>query len=345
MGAGCPKGGFRLPGTAGGGRKTGQGHFFGGAVVASGGTRSGPVPRCVVGPARALCYTPPMHTFVNLPLSWVAGDPAWLNRFVADGLAPELGIDTFAVQELSEDWHRDTARRLADAGLPCAVHLPFFDLHPGSLNNSVLTASRDTLRRAAELATLYAPRHMVGHAAFDHSQHDAVLDAWLERACGTWAAVLGACDAPVHIENTHERDPEPVAALVDALVIQFGARAGICFDAGHWHSFARGAQRRDMRRWLDAFAPRLAHLHLHDNDGSDDQHLGLGTGTIPLDDLFGGLIARGLHPTATLEPHDEASFAVSRAWLAARKHYAGVLTPPNAPAAAPAATSADATGA
>ncbi|WP_353117483.1 sugar phosphate isomerase/epimerase family protein [Nitratidesulfovibrio sp.] len=286
-----------------------------------------------------------MHTFVNLPLSWVAGDPAWLNRFVADGLAPELGIDTFAVQELSEDWHRDIARRLADAGLPCAVHLPFFDLHPGSLNNSVLTASRDTLRRAAELATLYAPRHMVGHAAFDHSQHDAALDAWLERACGTWAAVLGACDAPVHIENTHERDPEPVAALVDALVLQFGARAGICFDAGHWHSFARGAQRRDMRRWLDAFAPRLAHLHLHDNDGSDDQHLGLGTGTIPLDDLFGGLIARGLHPTATLEPHDEASFAVSRAWLAARKHYAGVLTPPNAPVAAPAATSADASGA
>ncbi|NHZ48756.1 sugar phosphate isomerase/epimerase [Nitratidesulfovibrio liaohensis] len=286
-----------------------------------------------------------MHTFVNLPLSWVARDPAWLDRFVADGLAPELGLDTFAVQELTPDWHRDTARRLAEAGLPCAVHLPFFDLHPGSLNNSVLTASRDTLRRAAELAALYAPRHMVGHAAFDHSQHGGDFDAWLERACGTWAAVLEVCDALVHIENTHERDPEPVAALVDALTGRFGVRAGICFDAGHWHSFARGAQRRDLRRWLDAFAPRLAHLHLHDNDGSDDQHLGLGTGSIPLDDLFGGLIARGLHPTATLEPHDEASFAVSRAWLAARKHYVDVLTPPNAPAAAPGDASTAAPGA
>ncbi len=270
-----------------------------------------------------------MRTFVNLPLSWVARDPAWLDRFVADGLAPELGIDTFAVQELAPDWHRDTARRLSETGLPCAVHLPFFDLHPGSFNDSVLAASRDTLLRAAELAALYGPRHMVGHAAFDHSQHDGAVAQWLERACGTWTAVLAACDAPVRIENTHE--------LVDALALHFGARAGICFDAGHWHSFARGVQRRDLRRWLDAFAPRLAHLHLHDNDGSDDQHLGLGTGSIPLDDLFGGLLARGLHPTATLEPHDEASFAVSRAWLAARKQYADVLTPPNAPADAPAA--------
>ncbi len=278
-----------------------------------------------------------MRTFVNLPLGWVARDSAWMDRFVADRLAPELGIDTFAVQELSTDWHRDTARRLADAGLTCAIHLPFFDLHPGSLNDAVLAASRDTLRRAAELAALYGPRHMVGHAAFDHSQHNAAFDAWLERACGTWAAVLDACDAPVRIENTHERDPEPLVALVDALARQYGERAGICFDAGHWHSFSHGVQRRDLRRWLDAFAPRLAHLHLHDNDGSDDQHLGLGTGSIPLDDLFGGLIARGLHPTATLEPHDEASFAVSRSWLASRKQYADVLTPANASAAAPAA--------
>ncbi|MBZ2170773.1 sugar phosphate isomerase/epimerase family protein [Nitratidesulfovibrio sp. SRB-5] len=281
-----------------------------------------------------------MHTFVNLPLSWVVRDPAWLDRFAADGLAPELGIDTFAVQELTLDWHRDTARRLVDAGLACAVHLPFFDLHPGSLNNAILAASRDTLRRAAELAALYAPRHMVGHAAFDNSQHGGAFAAWLERACGTWAAVLEVCAAPVHIENTHERDPEPVVALVDALAGRFGVRAGICFDAGHWHSFAGGAQRRDLRRWLDAFAPRLAHLHLHDNDGSDDQHLGLGTGSIPLDDLFGGLMARGLHPTATLEPHDEASFAVSRAWLAARKHYADVLTSVNEPSGEPAGTSA-----
>lgn len=273
-----------------------------------------------------------MRTFVNLPLGWIARDPAWIDRFAADGLAPELGIDTFAVQELPGGWHRETARRLAEAGLPCAAHLPFFDLHPGSLNDAVLAASRDTLRRGADLAALYGPRHMVGHVAFDHSQHHAAFDAWLERACGTWEAVLAACGAPVCLENTHERDPGPVAALVDALASRFGTRAGICLDVGHWHSFALGVQRRDLWRWLDAFAPRLAHLHLHDNDGSDDQHLGLGAGSLPLDDLFGGLMARGLHPTATLEPHDEASFAASRAWLAARPQYTHTLTPVDGPA-------------
>lgn len=258
--------------------------------------------------------------FVNLPLSWVARDVRWLRMFITRGIAPELGMDTTAVQDLPESWHRDTARRLREAGLACAVHLPFFDLHPGSFNDAVLRASRETLERAASLAQVYGPKHMVGHVAWDGSQHAAAPEKWLERSLATWEGVLAACEAKLWLENTHEREPGRVRSVVDGLP---ASRAGICFDAGHWFSFARGAARDDMDRWLDAFAPRLAHLHLHDNDGSGDQHLGMGEGSIPWEALFAGLEARGVRPTATLEPHDEAGFETSLAWLAAHPEVAG----------------------
>lgn len=93
-------------------------------------------------------------------------------------------MDTVAVQDLPESWHRETAAMLRAEGLACGVHLPFFDLHPGSFNDAILAASRETLRRAAALASLYAPHHMIGHVSWDGSQHGADAARWLERSAG-----------------------------------------------------------------------------------------------------------------------------------------------------------------
>lgn len=260
--------------------------------------------------------------FVNLPLSWVAREARWLDMFIERNIAPELGMDTVAVQSLPESWHKVTASRIRDAGLECAVHLPFFDLHPGSLNDGILKASRETLARGVAYAALYAPQHMVGHVAWDEGQHASARDSWLERSCGTWQAVLEGASCPLRLENTFEGDPAMIAQLVTALP---APRVGICFDVGHWFSFAGGARRNDLGRWLDAFAHRLAHLHLHDNDGSGDQHLGVGDGGIPWESLFSGLKARGVVPSATLEPHDETSFIRSMEWLEAHPEVGAMM--------------------
>lgn len=260
--------------------------------------------------------------FVNLPLSWVARDARWLRLFIERRINPEFGMDTLAVQELSESWHRETAAVLRAEGLACGVHLPFFDLHPGSFNDAILAASRETLHRAAGLAAQYEPHHMIGHVSWDGSQHGADADRWLERSVGTWGGVLGVSEATLCLENTHERSPEHLRRVVDALPVD---RAGICFDVGHWFSFAGGIVRDDLDRWLDAFAPRLRHLHLHDNDGSGDQHLGLGAGRIPLVAFFEGLERRGVKPSATLEPHDEVAFEQSLAWMRGRPEVMALL--------------------
>lgn len=261
-----------------------------------------------------------MPCFVNLPLSYIHDYPQYLTMFCQRGIAPELGVDTRAVQELSLQWHKETANRLSDAGLVCSVHLPFFDLHPASLNHTIRTASKDVLVKGMEIAMLYAPCHCVGHPAYDATQHAACLDEWIANGCNTWRPVMDvAGGTSLYLENTYEAVPEPVALLAAAL------DAGICFDIGHWFSFGNGSREQNLEHWVRTFASHLSHLHLHDNDGSGDQHLGLGAGSIPLDMLWQLLQKYQVQPTVTLEPHEEESFEVSTRYLTQHPELGDVL--------------------
>jgi sugar phosphate isomerase/epimerase len=56
-------------------------------------------------------------------------------------------------------------------------------------------------------------------------------------------------------------------------------RLGFCFDSGHENYYSKGA---DL---LSKFGPKLMTLHLHDNNGSADQHQVPGEGSIDWTDL------------------------------------------------------------
>lgn len=258
--------------------------------------------------------------FVNLPLRWIRKDREWLRRFIRAGLHPELGMDCMSMgqpgDDASLDWHRGVAAELAEAGLSCSIHLPFFDIQPGSLDDLALAAARERLRRAFALAEIYRPAHLVGHAAYT-GLYVELYDEWLARAAESWRLARAAWpDAPpLHLENTYEKRPGPVLDLIRALQPAFGERVGVCFDAGHWFSFADGRRKNDLADWLAAFSGLPTHLHLHDNDGSADQHLGLGQGHIPLDGLLAALRQDGVPFTATLEPHSPEDLAASLQWL------------------------------
>lgn len=261
-----------------------------------------------------------MPFFVNLPLSYAHHTPAYVDMFIARGVHPELGMDTTAVQSLPVAWHKEMAERFRDAGLTCAIHLPFFDLSPGSMNNGILAATRNTLSRAAELASIYDPVHMVGHPHFNRGEHAPHMARWVERSTQTWETVLditSGCPSRsrLFLENTHERAPHAILTLLEHLPED---RAGFCLDIGHWHAFAHGFRKQDLAEWVDAVSPRLGHLHLHDNDGTDDQHLGLGAGSIPLELLFDSLRRNDVRPSATLEPHDEGAFETSVSYMQTR---------------------------
>ena len=261
-----------------------------------------------------------MNTFfVNLPVRYVHKDRGYLDFFLEHRLSPELGLDAAAIDCLDERWHQNVADELKAAGLACSMHFPFFDLRPGSLDDLILHATRRRLAAAQRIAEMYAPQHIIAHAGFSDYAMD-FYDEWLARAVETWSSFMQVWPEhpPLFLENTYEQSPDPLLALLSGLASH---NAGICFDAGHWHSFAGGCKRKNLSTWLQALSPCVRHLHLHDNDGSFDQHQGLGRGTIPWEEFFSLLRELKLHPTITLEPHSKEDIDHSLAFIAAHKNW------------------------
>jgi sugar phosphate isomerase/epimerase len=258
--------------------------------------------------------------FVNLPIRYIKETPAYLDYFIEQGLAPELGIDSFSMDDVSREEHEQIAAKLRKAGLSCAVHLPFFDLHPGSMDLVILKASRKRLAQALDIAALYAPAHMIGHGSYVETSYKAFRELWRTRCIETWTELLTARPghAPLYLENVFETAPDELTEIVAPLA-HLGV--GICMDIGHQHAFGGGAVRKDLQAWVEAFAPYLKHLHLHDNKGEGDSHLGMGKGDIDWELFFRCLQSEGLRPGITLEPHSPESLASSLEFMAARPEW------------------------
>ncbi len=71
-------------------------------------------------------------------------------------------------------------------------------------------------------------------------------------------------------------DPDEAVTLLDTLNEMAGGPCfGLCFDVGH-----NNLLKWDMASYLRRLGSRVKALHLHDNDGSRDQHLGPYAGTV-----------------------------------------------------------------
>ena len=237
--------------------------------------------------------------FVNAP--WYELKDRYLDLFLQHSIQPEIGLEGLCLYEESEDEFRRIALILKDNGLACTLHAPFFDLSPGALDPVILEASRNKLRKAAKLISIFQPKSMVCHLNFEENKQGYKKEQWLSAACQTWNELNGIAAKNgcfLLLENTYETSPwahETIFQKLDSPNLQF------CLDVGHLMSFAK----TPWQNWLPRLSPWLGQLHLHDNNGEKDQHLGLGLGLFDFKSLFQFLNTHKLHPLVTLEPHSE----------------------------------------
>lgn len=256
-----------------------------------------------------------MNCYASLFFTWLKADNGYFEYLLQKRLKPELGLE-HGGGDFSRKQHLETALRLKEAGLTAAVHLLYSGLT--ELGGGVARRQAvDALLRAVEIANIYEPDHLIGHPEFrpgsassSDSQHPhQPSSVWLARSLAAWEEVLGATSARLYLENTRDQTPEALLALVNLLP----DRAALCFDIGHW--FVAAADFQTLLQWLEQIVDRLGHLHLHDNCGRFDQHLGLGQGLIDFQIVLKFLAERNLSPTFTLEAHDLQALEQSLAWL------------------------------
>jgi len=246
---------------------------------------------------------------VNIPFRMLV--ETHLDRFVKEGLNPEIGLDAEALDRYEHSDFKGVADELRAAGATITVHAPFMDLSPGSPDPRIRAVADERFEQALAVIPLFQPVTMVCHAGFSERRYGHMRDLWLEHSLAFWARVcerLSAAGAMLMIENVYEADPEDLQPLFESLD---AGRVGFCLDTGHQSAFGH----RALEDWLNILEPYLGQVHLHDNQGARDDHLAVGSGGIDFDKLFNRLARMGRRPLITLEPHREEDLAPSLAYL------------------------------
>ncbi|MDR1165853.1 MAG: sugar phosphate isomerase/epimerase [Deltaproteobacteria bacterium] len=269
-----------------------------------------------------------MPNFATLYFSSIFSKDSHFEGLKKLGYFPEIYFES-GWNRIGALEHREIGALIQREFGGCSVHLPYGGLYPGEDDGQI----PKTLQTAASIAQYYQPIHLIGHAVFRATRDSAGTtrqrlslspgdlagpacapkESFLANSRKAWTAVLAACDARLFLENTQERSPFPIAEVLRELPPE---RASMCFDVGHWHYAGMGSTWRNLEEWLEIVGPRLGHLHLHDNDGSADQHRPLGQGLINFQELGDLLRERDLKPTFTIENHDALSLAESVKYLA-----------------------------
>ncbi len=180
-------------------------------------------------------------------------------------------------------------------------HAPFAELCPCAIDPMVRGVTMCRFRQTAALSRAYGIRKIVVHSGFIPHVYYPVW--FVEQSARFFRALLDAEPEVIFcVENVLDDDPAPLMDLADAVD---DPRLGLCLDVGH----ANAVSKIPVRQWLKRLAPRLMHLHLHDNDGAADLHQIPGDGSLGFPGLMDEIEAAAPEATLTFECMDGAGCA------------------------------------
>jgi sugar phosphate isomerase/epimerase len=205
------------------------------------------------------------------------------------------GVASPAAWSAKLDRHREIARRLRGRRV---VHGPFLGLVYFYRDHLLRDAVQQRLDRTFEVVRELEPDTLVLHTNWklDHAALD-LNDVWLAECARFWSGEIERYEdlgVTVVLENLLEPDPDLMIACCDRVASD---RFRLCLDVGHvnvWSELSHA-------EWVARMGRRLAHVHLHDNDGTADQHRPPGSGTIDVDALFAALDEHLDRVTVSLE--------------------------------------------
>ena len=226
----------------------------------------------------------------RLFLSTIADDAVQTAREF--GLGVELA--QFCLAENMDKTPPDVQASL-DAALEVprrVLHAPFAELCPAAIDPLVRAVTRRRFLQAAALAKRYGAEKMVVHSGFIPLVY---YPEWFApQSAAFWREFLNDVDGlTLCVENVMETSPDALRQVAEQVN---DPRLRICFDVGH--AFCQSGE---LAPWLDALAPYSSHVHLHNNHGTFDEHLGLPDGTLDMAAVIRQLEALAPQATYTLE--------------------------------------------
>jgi sugar phosphate isomerase/epimerase len=217
-------------------------------------------------------------------------------------------VETEYVEIVDDGLHALNKRRIAMLNeaakrnkLKFSLHCPFADINIASPSKPMLNASLKRLKQSmafakelnAELFVLH-PGQKTGISPF-YPERDWQQQTQSIRKLHETATEIGL---RIAIENVPQKygsimkTPEDFTKLYKDTGL---TDIGIVLDVGHANL------ERQTQRFLEQFPDKIVHLHLSDNMGETDEHLGIGHGKIDWQQLITQLKQIGFHGTILIE--------------------------------------------
>jgi sugar phosphate isomerase/epimerase len=207
----------------------------------------------------------------------------------------EVVADGACSFELDENI-REVAEIAGSTGLSLSVHAPYSDLNLASLNYPIWRESVRQILTCIDRTAELTDRITV-HPGYLSPVGKLLPDRTWELQKSALSEIGAfAADHGVHVflENMGGlkevlcRFPEEILGMIDGV-----PGVGFTLDVGHAHTVGK------VREFLGVLSS-ANHLHIHDNHGTADQHLALGDGTIPWDEV-GKAVARDYRGIVVVE--------------------------------------------
>ena len=213
----------------------------------------------------------------NIYLSTTAADASQVARQYG------LGIE---IAEYCTAWNMDDEFPQTDRivlerveGIPNrTLHAPFNELFPCAIDRKARTLAADRYRQAMELAKFYGASKVIIHGGYNPWIYYPVW--YVEQSIVFWKEFLKE-DPGVEIvlENVLETEPQWLLDIVKGVD---DPKLKLCLDIGHVNAYSK----IPLMIWLKDWAPWISHFHIHNNDGSWDNHDPLDRGSIPMRELL-----------------------------------------------------------
>ncbi len=177
-----------------------------------------------------------------------------------------------------------------------AFHGPFGDLNCGSYDPMIRDVSSQRMSLGYQTAAKLKAMHLIFHHGY--VPHTSSLQNWIPRFAQFWKSFLA--DKPdnvyFYLENMLELSPDIMCETIDSIS---DTRVSACLDIGHAHCNST----TPVSHWVEKLGKRIEYVHMHDNDGTSDQHLAIGEGNIPFKDICNALNEYSPNAIWSLEAH------------------------------------------
>ncbi|MFQ6080499.1 MAG: sugar phosphate isomerase/epimerase family protein [Candidatus Bathyarchaeia archaeon] len=200
-------------------------------------------------------------------------------------------VDVHSVEILDEGLHALNSRRVRalkkvtqSRGLELTIHAPFADINIASPNSSL----RRVILRRLEKSILYA-RQLDCRLWVFHPGLKTGVSSFYPGL--DWRLNLGSVRTLLEVARRHdveiaiENVPEPYPFLMKSVgdfsrfYDELGEDIGLVLDIGHANL------NHQIQGFITKLSNKTVHVHVSDNDGTHDSHLGIGHGTIDWEDV------------------------------------------------------------